>query len=71
LKPYVNNSEVRAELIRAISKQDSPLVQIALADLMASIQEKSSVKEFDKLLQDEKTPGDVKRRIKKSIDVLI
>jgi hypothetical protein len=71
LKPYVHNSEVRQELIRSISKQDSPLVQIALAELMASLQEKSSVKEFDKLLQDRKTPGEVKNRIRKSIEVLI
>jgi hypothetical protein len=71
LKPYGENSVVRQELIRSISKQDSPLVQIALAELMASLQEKSSVKEFDKLLQDKKTPGEVKTRIRKSIEVLI
>jgi hypothetical protein len=71
LKPYGDDGNVRKELIRSISKQDSPLVQIALAELMASLQEKSSVTEFDKLLQDDKTPREVKRRIKKSIEVLI
>jgi hypothetical protein len=71
LKPYGNDSEVRKQLIRSISKQNSALVQIALADLMASLQEKSSLKEFDKLLDDENTPGEVKKRIRKSIQVLI
>lgn len=71
LKPYGNRSEVRQALIRSISNQESPLVQIALADLMASLQEKSSVQEFDKLLQDNRTPGEVKKRIRKSIEVLI
>jgi hypothetical protein len=71
LKPYVRRSEIRQELIRSISKQDSPLVQIALAELMADLQERSSVKEFDKLLNDEKTPGEVKKRIRKSLEVLI
>jgi hypothetical protein len=71
LKPYGNDSEVRQQLIRSISKQNSALVQIALADLMASLQEKSSLKEFDKLLDDENTPGEVKKRIRKSIQVLI
>jgi hypothetical protein len=71
LEPYGNISEVRQKLISSISQQDSPLVQIALAELMASLQEKSSVKEFNKLLEDERTPGDVKKRIRKSIDVLI
>jgi hypothetical protein len=71
LQPYGNNSDVRRELIRSISRQTSPLVQIALAELMASWQEKSSVKEFDKLLGDEKTPSEVKKQIRKSIEVLI
>lgn len=71
LKPYVGDSDVRKELIKSIAKQNSPLVQIALADLMASLQEKSSVTEFDKLLKDKKTPRDVKTRIRKSIEVLI
>jgi hypothetical protein len=71
LKPYGNRSEVRQQLIQSISKQESALVQISLAELMASLQEKSSVKEFDKLLQDKKTPGEVKQRIRKSIEVLI
>jgi hypothetical protein len=71
LKPYGRKSEIRQELIRSISRQDSPLVQIALADLMADLQERSSVKEFDKLLKDERTPGEIKKRIRKSLEVLI
>ena len=71
LKPYGNKSEVRQALIRSIANQESPLVQIALADLMVSLQEKSSVKEFDKLLENNKMPGEVKNRIRKSIEVLI
>jgi hypothetical protein len=35
------------------------------------LQERSSVKEFDKLLKDEKTPGEIKKRIRKSLEVLI
>ncbi|MFZ6013064.1 MAG: HEAT repeat domain-containing protein [Bacteroidota bacterium] len=71
LKPYVKDSQVRQELIRAIAKQESPLVQVALAELMAAIQEKSSVKELEKIIQSEKTPDDVKSRIEQSIKVLI
>ncbi len=70
LQPYVKDNTVRAELIRSIGKQDSPLVQIALAELMAAIQEKSSVKELQKVLDDTKTPKGVKNKIKQSIDVL-
>ena len=71
LVPYVRQSEVREELIRSISKQDSPLVQVTLAELMAAMQEKKSVGELQKLLDNDSTPKDVKKQIKKSLDILI
>lgn len=71
LKPYARNGEVREALIRSIANQDSPLVQVALAEMMAQLQVKSSVKELQKILKSDKTPEDVKSRIKQSIDVLI
>jgi hypothetical protein len=61
---------VREALINAISRQESPLVQIALAELMAQIQEKSSVTELQKIVQSQRTPADVKKKIKESINVL-
>jgi uncharacterized protein (UPF0147 family) len=70
LKPYSKDSHVRQELIRSIAQQESPLVQIALAELMAELHEKSSVQELTKILKDKKTPRDVKKRVKESIDVL-
>ncbi|HOX83263.1 MAG TPA: HEAT repeat domain-containing protein [Chryseolinea sp.] len=70
LHPYVKDNHVREELIRSIGKQNSPLVQIALAELMAALQEKSSVKELEKVLKDSNTPKGVKNKIKQTIDVL-
>jgi HEAT repeats len=69
--PYSKEVKVRSELIRSIGLQDSPLVQVALAELMVKLQEKKSVKEFEKILRDDKTPDDVKDRIKESINILI
>lgn len=71
LMNYAKDSNVRAELIKSISIQDSPLVQIALAELMVALQEKKSVSELKKLLRNEKTAKEVKGKIEKSIDVLI
>lgn len=70
LVPYVRDSSVRTELIRSIGKQESPLVQVALAELMAQIQERSSVQELQKIIQSEKTPAEIKQRIRESIKVL-
>lgn len=71
LRPYSHESKVREALIRSISKQDSPLVQISLAELMADLQAKSSVKELEKILRDQNTPIDVKKKIQETLNVLI
>lgn len=70
LKPFVRDSKIRAELVRSIAKQESPLVQVALAELMVKLQEKSSVKELQKILKSERTPQEVKKRIEESIKTM-
>ncbi len=71
LHPYAKDDRVRASLIRSIANQQSPLVQVALAELMVALQEKKSVEELRKLLQEENTPEEIKQRIEQSIEVLI
>lgn len=71
LTSYSKDSAVRAKLIGSIATQDSPLVQMALAELMVSIQEKKSVEALKQLLQNDKTPKEVKTKISESIKVLI
>jgi len=71
LNNYAKSPSVREGLVRSIAQQDSPLVQVALADLMVTMQEKSSVKELRKILQQKSTPKEVKKRIEESIKVLI
>lgn len=71
LKVYVSDSHVREELVRSISKQDSPMVQVELAELMAAIQQKNSVNELKRILDNDRTPKEVKAKIKESINTLI
>lgn len=71
LTSYSRDSAVRAKLIASIATQDSPLVQVALAELMVAIQEKKSVDALKQLLNSDKTPQEVKSRISESIKVLI
>lgn len=70
LKPFVRDSKIRLELVRSIGKQDSPLVLAALAELMVELQEKSSVKELQKILKEGRTPPDVKKQIEESIKIM-
>ncbi|MEY4929754.1 MAG: hypothetical protein RI909_478 [Bacteroidota bacterium] len=71
LTSYSQDSAVRAKLITSIATQDSPLVQVALAELMVAIQEKKSVDALKQLLNSDKTPKEVKSKISESIKVLI
>nr|ACN58985.1 hypothetical protein AKSOIL_0310 [uncultured bacterium BLR19] len=68
---YVKDSNVREGLVQSISHQDSPMVQVALAEVMVSIVEKKSVKELQKIIDNQRTPSDVKNKIQESIRVLI
>jgi HEAT repeats len=71
LAEYANTPEVRVQLVNSISNQDSPLVQIALADLMVALNEKSSVGQLKKVMEGNATPKEVKKKLKESIDILI
>ena len=71
LANYVEDAVVRENLIKSIGKQDSPLVQIELADLMVALQEKKSVEELRKIIQKDNTEPGVKQQLRKSIGQLI
>jgi predicted anti-sigma-YlaC factor YlaD len=62
---------VREGLIQSITRQESPLVQIALADVMVSLQEKKSVDAFKELLKNKDIDLAVKAKIENSVNVLM
>ena len=71
LYQHADNPLAREGLVSAITKQESPLVQLALADVMVAMQEKNSVKQLKELLQQEGLNEAVKTKVKESIQVLI
>lgn len=71
LSPYTSNPTVREGLIKSIAKQESPLMQMALAELMVELQEKKSIDEFKQILEKEETPEEVKTTLKQSIDKIM
>lgn len=71
LTNYAQSPRVREGLIASIEEQESPLVQMALAETMAALQEKRSVKELRALLQREETAPEVKEKIQTSLEVLM
>ena len=67
LRPYSKDGQIREALVKSIGEQKSPLVQVALAELMVALQEKGAIDAFNKILQDTETPSDIKKRIQESI----
>jgi HEAT repeat protein len=71
LTKLAGNPKVREGLVRSIDLQDSPLMQTAIADVMVKLQEKSSIKSLQKLLNKKELNQKVRFNIEKSIQKLI
>jgi uncharacterized membrane protein YheB (UPF0754 family) len=67
---HASNPEVREGLVDSIARQDSPIVQAALADAMLILQEKRSVEEFQKLLDRNGLDHTVRDKLKNTITAL-
>lgn len=67
LTQYAGNASVREGLVKSLALQDSPMVQVALADVMVKLQEKRSVKALKTLLQKENLNDLVKVKIEQTI----
>jgi hypothetical protein len=65
-----HNPKVREGLVQSLLHQESPLMQVALADAMVKLQEKRSVKQFKQLLKKNNLNNAVKGKIEKTIQVL-
>jgi hypothetical protein len=63
--------KVREGLVQSLVKQESPLVQVALADAMVKLQDKGSVNQMKKLLQKQNLNKAVKTKLEKSIKAII
>jgi len=59
--------EARAHLIEAIPHQESPMVQLELADVMIALEEESSVDKWNQLLQSDKTDTETRIHLKESL----
>jgi len=71
LSKYVDNPTVREGLVMSIVNQDSPHVQIALAELMVTLKEKESIESIEELLNKPDTNEAVKVKLQESINQII
>lgn len=71
LVDYADNPEVREGLVRSISMQKSPLIQLRLAEIMLRLEEKSSAGEFQKILTDVTLDYNVREKLNEVVEVLL
>lgn len=71
LYKLADHPRVREGLIQSITQQESPLIQIALADVMVALQEKNSVNAFKELLKKKDIDLAVKAKLENSVNVLM
>ena len=71
LYPYANSPKVREGLIHSIQHQSDPLVQMAVAEMMVSLQEKRSVEALKELLNKEELIEEAREKIEQSVEVLL
>lgn len=71
LTNYLDNPIVREGLVQSIVKQDSPMVQMTLANLMVALQEKKSIEPFKTLMRTKELDTSVKQKLETSIKSII
>ena len=70
LAKFGNSSDVRRALVDSIPVQDSPLVEIALIDLLVQLKEKSAAPALRKLAQDSQADDSVRQRASAALQKL-
>ncbi len=70
LAPLAQDPAVRLGLVHSLARQESPLVQTALADVMAQLQERRSVKPLRELLKQDNLDESVKSKLEQTIQTL-
>lgn len=67
LAELADDARVREGLVQSLTRQESPLVQVALADVMVKLQEKRSLKPLRQLLRQPGTNDLVRSKLEQTI----
>ncbi|RTQ45820.1 HEAT repeat domain-containing protein [Hymenobacter gummosus] len=70
LSGLTNDPVVRQGLVRSLPRQDSPMVQAALADVMVQLQERGAKKPLQQLLRQDDLNEQVKDKLEQSLETL-
>jgi hypothetical protein len=71
LSRLADKPEVRSGLIQSIARQESPVLQIAIAEVMLKLHERRSVEPLKELLKQQELDPQVKDKVRETITKLI
>ena len=71
LEGYAEDPEVRSGLVKSITEQEAPLIQIALADLMVELQERGAIDPMKQLMKKSTTDTSVRQKLQESISAIM
>lgn len=71
LAQYGDNDLVRASLVRSLSYQEDPIIQVTLIQMMVRLDEKSALKQLKALSNDEDIQAVVRQSAETAIQILI
>jgi hypothetical protein len=67
---FYNSPQVREGIIQSLTRQDSPILQVALVDLLVSVQERQALESFKKLMAANRLDPKVKQKLEQGIKEL-
>lgn len=70
LRKYSSRPKVRQSMVDALPMQDSPLMQLALIDVMVEFRERRATPNFERLARQESIDPTVKLRLDQAIEEL-
>lgn len=71
LAEYSEDENIREGLINSIQNQSSPIVLLALAELMVELQEKKALKEFEDVIDGDRAPEDLKTTLRENLNKIM
>ncbi|WP_425389637.1 HEAT repeat domain-containing protein [Ekhidna sp.] len=70
LEKFINNEEVKAELVKSLETQTDPLIQISLITILVEAEERSAIAPLRDMMEKEEIVPEVKQQAQVAIQVL-
>lgn len=70
LAKFINDDDVRAELVKSLEAQSDPLIQITLITILVEAEERSAIAPLKDIIEKEETSPEVKQQAEVALQVL-